>query len=138
LEVGELAVNLTDLALYTKTAAGEIVILCAGGPKAPLIGVIAHPVNAPSSSPVSFSVTAFATMGRSLSYQWQVLASGSTAWQSLTNGSGVAGATTATLTLTGLGAPRGSEGALYRVVMTAEGADSVTSKVAAIVAPGGA
>lgn len=135
LAVGELAVNLADRTLYTKTESGEVIALCSGGPSAPVIGVISQPKASPLTSTMSFSVVAFATGGASLSYRWQKRAVAATVWESLADGASVSGSGTATLTLTGLTTPSGNVGTLFRVVLSATGAATITSNVAGITDP---
>jgi hypothetical protein len=80
-----------------------------------------------SSGAATFSVTATVSAG-SLTYQWQRQALGAGAYSS------ISGATSATLSLTGL--TNGSNNAdNYRVVVSATGATSVTSNAAALTVP---
>jgi hypothetical protein len=78
-----------------------------------------------SSGAATFSVTASVSPAGSLTYQWQRQALGAGAYAN------VSGATSATLSLTGL--TNGSNNAdNYRVVVSATGAPSVTSNAAAL------
>ena len=78
------------------------------------------------SSPVSFTVTA---SGSGLSYQWQVSTDNGATFTDLTNGSGVSGAITSTLKLSGFASAGAAE---YQVVITDSGNQMVTSNAATL------
>jgi hypothetical protein len=96
-------------------------------PSAPVITVTAHPQNATiasTSSTASFSITASVSSG-TLAYQWQKREASGSTWAN------VSGATSSTLSLTGLDyAADGSDS--YRCRLTASGAAAVTSSVAVL------
>lgn len=91
---------------------------------APTISQQPQDVTAPTGGTATFGVTANGTAP--LGYQWQKF-NGST-WDSLSNGTGVSGATTATLTLTAVDA---ADAGQYRVVVS-NTAGSVTSNTATL------
>ena len=79
-----------------------------------------------------FSVTAAAAPTAVLSYQWQIQQSGVGAWANVATGSGgtTASFTTGTTAVTaGAGDTNGDK---YRVIVSADGADSVTSTAATL------
>ena len=79
------------------------------------VSITTAPVNATicATGTTSFSVVA---AGTSPALQWQESANGGTTWTNITNGGIYSGATTSTLTLTGVTA--GMNGYLYRTVVT--------------------
>jgi hypothetical protein len=97
-----------------------------------VITISSQPSNQTASSgAATFSVTASVSPAGSLTYQWQRQAIGAGAYAN------VSGATSATLSLTGL--TNGSNNAdNYRVVVSATGAPSVTSNAAALTVAAGA
>ena len=76
----------------------------------------------------SFTVNAGATTG--VTYQWQVSTNGGTGYTDVSNGGIYAGATGATLSLTG--APLVNNGYLYRVVVSGTCVPSVTSNAGSL------
>jgi hypothetical protein len=96
-------------------------------PSAPLIAITAQPQAtsiANTASTASFSITASVSSG-TLNYQWQKRESGATTWAS------VSGATSSTLSLSGL-AYADDNGDAYRCVLSATGAASRTSSTATL------
>jgi len=96
-------------------------------PSAPVITITAQPQAtsiANTGSTASFSITASVSSG-TLNYQWQKRESGATTWAS------VSGATSSTLSLTGL-AYADDNGDAYRCVLAATGAASRTSSTATL------
>ncbi|MBI5857892.1 MAG: M36 family metallopeptidase [Sphingobacteriales bacterium] len=79
------------------------------------VAITAHPVsiNICATGTTSFSVTA---TGTSPGYQWQVSTDGGTTWTNVANGGVYSGATTATLTLTGITANMNSN--RYRCIVS--------------------
>jgi streptogramin lyase len=76
----------------------------------------------------SFSVTAANGTG-SLTYQWQESTDGGQTFSNVSDGSGLSGATTATLTISGFATPESAE---YQAVVTDANGVSVTSNAAAL------
>jgi hypothetical protein len=96
-------------------------------PSAPVITITAQPQAtsiANTGSTASFSITASVSSG-TLNYQWQKRESGATTWAS------VSGATSSTLSLSGL-AYADDNGDAYRCVLSATGAASRTSSTATL------
>jgi len=94
-------------------------------PAAPVITITAQPQTATiasTTSTASFSITASVSSG-TLAYQWQKREAGGTTWAN------VSGATSSTLSLTGL-AYAADHADSYRCRLTATGAASVTSSTA--------
>ncbi|MCL2309438.1 MAG: cadherin repeat domain-containing protein [Proteobacteria bacterium] len=73
------------------------------------------------------TVTTAGPLTPTLAYQWQVSTNGGANWSNATNGTGVAGATTATLNLTSVTA--GMNDNLYRCAVTVSGMDVDSSIV---------
>ena len=92
----------------------------------PVITIGTEPSNSTvaGGEPAEFTVTATATRGATLSYQWQVSPNGA-AWAA------ISGATTATLNVED-GDAEYVTGNQFRVVVSAVGATSVTSSVATL------
>ncbi len=82
-----------------------------------------------ASTTTTFSVVA---TGGGLTYQWQVSTDGGTTWTNITNGGSYAGATSATLTLSGV--PVTFTNNRYRVIVTTGGCTGVTSASATLTA----
>jgi len=96
-------------------------------PSTPLITITSQPQAASianTASTASFSITASVSSG-TLTYQWQKRESGATTWAS------VSGATSSTLSLSGL-AYADDNGDAYRCVLSATGAASRTSSTATL------
>lgn len=93
----------------------------------PLITITAQPqdLEVDEGDPASFSVTATVTQGATLTYAWQVSADGDT-WSAATGGV-YTGGTTTTLAISDA---TGLDGNLYRVTVSATGADDVVSREA--------
>ena len=70
----------------------------------------------------SLTVTA---IGNSLSYQWQVSTTGTSGWSNVTNGGVISGATTPTLTFTGVTSSQGSK--YYQCVVTSACSENSTT-----------
>lgn len=81
----------------------------------------------PSTAGTSATFTVAAT-GGNLTYQWQVSTDGGTTFTNVANGANYAGATTATLTVAGVGTSFNNY--VYRVLVTTGGCTAVTSGTA--------
>lgn len=92
------------------------------------ITITTAPVNATicATGTTSFSVLA---AGTTPAYQWQESTNGGTTWTNIVNGGIYSGATTTTLTLTGVTA--GMNGYLYRTVVTGAAPCSIVNTVSA-------
>jgi hypothetical protein len=86
--------------------------------------ITVQPANAEACTGGNTSITVTAT-GASLTYQWQV--NPGSGWVNATNGAVYAGATSATLSITGVTAPM--NGYTYRVVVSGTCAPAVTSSI---------
>lgn len=125
LGLGTMATQAADNVAITGGTIDGMTIDC-GEFDAGTITISSQPSNQTASSgAATFSVTASVSPAGSLTYQWQRQALGTGSY------SPVSGATSASLTLTGL--TNGSNNAdNYRVVVSATGAPSVTSNAAAL------
>lgn len=132
--------QLCSRAIRVPTAAGLLVavgLLAAllggcgggGGGGAPVITITAQPTAQTAfDGAASFAVTASATRGAVLAYQWQKLEAGEALWAD------VPAATAPTLALTGL-LHANDDGDAYRVEVSAPGAAPVTSDEVALTIP---
>ena len=110
--------------LYLARDANQVFRVTFTGSQAPAI--TQQPQNATVSAGGNATFTVAASGTAPLAYQWQKL--NGTTWTNLANGSGVSGATTATLTLTAVDA---ADAGQYRVIVT-NSAGSVTSNAATL------
>ena len=110
--------------LYLARDANQVFRVTFTGSQAPAI--TQQPQNSTVSTGTNATFTVTASGTAPLSYQWQRL--NGTTWTNLANGSGVSGATTATLTLTAVDA---ADAGQYRAIVT-NSAGSVTSNAATL------
>lgn len=98
---------------------------------APEITITVQPVSQSVTAPATatFSVTATRTGTGSMSYQWQVQQEGAGSWVNIAQATSASYTTGATATGDGAGATDGDK---YRVIVSLDGADSVTSNAATL------
>lgn len=122
------AVDAGDAGITANTTIEDLVV----ADRTILISAQPADISVVATNTAQFSVTAAATPTAVLSYQWQIQQSGAGAWANVATGSG---GTTATFTTGATAVTAGAgdtNGDKYRVIVSAEGADSVTSTVATL------
>lgn len=93
------------------------------------IGTVTAPSNATICENDNTSFTVSAASGNNITYQWQVSTDAGATWNNVTNNSVYSGATTATLSLAGVGSSL--DGNQYRAVLTVSACSSTVNSGAA-------